>query len=84
VPRHQGVDVDHEPDPVDDSIGGSGDRHTPITVSAQDYLVEIFELEDSDDVLDVDAQPHLGMTQVSSFAHPGHRRREHVVTALAK
>jgi hypothetical protein len=53
-------------------------------VSAQNYLVEIFELEDSDDVLDVGAQPHLGMTQVSSFSHAGQRRRKHVVTALPK
>jgi len=53
-------------------------------VSAQNYLVEIFELEDSDDVLDVSAQTDLRMTQVSSFTHPGQRRRKHVVTALPK
>ena len=44
--------------------------------------MKVFELEDGDDVLDVGAQPHLRMTQVSSLTHAGQRRREDVVTAL--
>jgi hypothetical protein len=50
-------------------------------VSAQDYLVEVFEFEDGDDVVDVGAQPHLRMAEVSLLAHARQRGREDVVTA---
>ena len=76
VHRHQRVDIDEQRDSLGGTICGAGDRQAAVAGTAQHDVVEFFELEHGNDVLDVGAEPNP-WTQMAALTHPCQRRSEH-------
>ena len=76
VHRHQRVDINEQRDSLGGTICGAGDRQAAVAGTAQHDVVEIFELEHRNDVVDVCAEPDP-WTQMAALTHPCQRRSEH-------
>ena len=76
VHRHQRVDINEQRDSLRGTICGAGDRQPAVAGTAQHDVVEFFELEHGNDVLDVGAEPNP-WTQMAALTHPCQRRSEH-------
>ena len=73
VHGHQRVDVDDQRGSFGGPICGTGDRQATVAGTAQHDVVEVFELEHGNDVVDVCAEPDP-WTQMAALTHPSQRR----------
>ena len=83
VHGHQRVDVDEQRDSLGGTICGAGDRQAAVAGTAQHDVVEVFELEHGNDVLDVCAEPDP-WAQMAALTHPCQRRSEHHMPTLTQ
>jgi len=67
-------------DPVRDPVGHGRDDQPGVAVAHKDHLGQVFLEDQSDDVLDVRVEPHLGAEQACFIAVAGQRGREHPVS----
>ena len=71
VARDHRVEEHEVSDALGDRLGHTGDDHSGVAVSHQDGGIEVFKLEEVDDVLDVRGQRGLGCQQVSPLPKTG-------------
>ena len=64
----RGVQVDKVANPVGGPVGDTGDHHAPITVADEDYVAQILEMQQLDDVGDVALEVDTASKQVLPLA----------------
>src|SRR5882757_8760585 len=82
VVRECGIDVDQGRQTRQHSLGGSGDYPSPVRMSDENDVVEVFPVNDVGHVSNVGVQRDIDAQQMRSVGQPGQSRGEDAVAAI--
>lgn len=84
VAGHERVDVDDQPDPLGDPLGGARDGYAPVAMTAENDVVKVLQFEDRHNVLHVGGHPNLGPPKVRALSQASQGWRENLMTTVAQ
>jgi hypothetical protein len=81
---HGRVEVDELCQPLRHPVGDAGDDHPAVAPADEHDILEVFVLQDIDDVLDVGVEVDVGVAKVDPLAETREGRREDIVPGSAQ
>jgi hypothetical protein len=82
--RHPGVEIDQVRQPLRNAVSHPGDDHPPVAPADEHDILQVFVLEDVDDVDDVGVKIDVGVAKVDPLAETREGRRENIVPGSAQ